>query len=67
MESLELIQILLVVFGMIGPVVIGIYMVLFVWVKRCPLCGGKMKFRYNRGVVGYTCKKCRHFELKVLK
>jgi len=67
METLELIKVLLVVFGMIGPIVIGLYMLLFVWVKRCPLCGTKMKFQYGRGVVGYTCKKCRHFEIKVLR
>lgn len=67
MEPLELIQVLLVVFGIIGPVVIGFYMLLFVWVKRCPLCGTKMKFRYRGGIVGYTCQKCRHFEIKVLK
>ena len=67
MEMLELIKHLLVIFGMIGPIVIGLYMLFFVWVKRCPLCGKKMRFDYRGGIVGYTCKECRHFEIKVLK
>lgn len=67
MESLELIKTFLVVFGMIGPIVIGLIMSIFVWVKRCPLCGTKMEFKYKGGVIGRICKKCRHFELKVLK
>lgn len=67
MLDLELIKALLIVFGMIGPVIILLYMVVFAWRKRCALCGTKMDFKYRKGVVGYICPKCRRYEIKILK
>lgn len=67
MLDLELIKILLVVFGMIGPIVIILYMIVFMWAKRCALCGARMSFKYRQGVVDYVCPKCRRHEINVLK
>jgi tRNA(Ile2) C34 agmatinyltransferase TiaS len=66
METLELIKSFIVIFGIIGPTIILFYMLLFISIKRCPLCGGKMEARYGSGVVGYTCKNCKNIELKIL-
>lgn len=65
MLTLEIIKVLLVVFGIIGPATIAIYMLLFVCIRRCPLCGAKMKVHYKgKYVDGYKCEECKHFEVK---
>ena len=60
--SIELIQHLLIIVGIVGPIIIALYMLLFLLGKRCPLCGSKMRFNYKGdNVVSYTCDKCKHY------
>ncbi len=66
--EIELIKQLLIIFGVIAPVIIAVYMLIFLLRKRCPLCGAKMKFLYRgNSVVGYYCPKCKHYEVKVIE
>ncbi len=65
--EVDLIKHLLIIFGIIAPVIIAIYMLIFLLGKRCPLCGTKMKFLYKGNkVAGYFCPKCKHYEVKVM-
>lgn len=60
-KKISIILPLLVIFGMIGPAIIAIYMLGFMLVKRCPLCGGKMKISYKgKYIISYSCTKCKH-------
>jgi len=66
--EIDLIKHLIIVFGIIAPVIIAIYMLIFLLGKRCPLCGARMKFIYKGDkVVGYLCPKCKHYEVKVIE
>ncbi len=65
--EVDLIKHLLIIFGIIAPVIIAIYMLIFLFRKRCPLCGTKMKFIYKGDkVAGYFCPNCKHYEVKVM-
>jgi rubrerythrin len=56
---------LLIITGIIAPIIIASYMILFILVKRCPICGTKMKEIYEgKDWVVYKCPYCGKFESK---
>jgi len=64
----NIIKPLLIASGIIAPIVIAAYMILFVLVKRCPICGSKMKMeQQDESWIVYKCSKCGHFETKEKK
>jgi len=67
-RTISIILPLLVTFGMIGPGIIAVYMLGFMLVKRCPLCGGKMQTSYKgKFITSYTCVKCKHVAMEEKK
>jgi len=64
-KTSELIKLLLIVVGIIAPVIIAVYIILFVLVKKCPLCGSKMKLEYKgkRRFV-HQCSRCEYSETR---
>lgn len=67
-EKVSVIKPLLVISGIIGPAVIATYMILFILVKRCPMCGSKMNIEYKYDqVIGYRCSKCKYFKIEERK
>ena len=64
-SSLNIIQSLLIVAGIIAPAIIAAYMILFLTMKRCALCGAKMKVTYKgKAFTEYKCTGCGRFETK---
>jgi len=67
-ETISIILPLLVAFGMIGPGIIAVYMLGFMLVRRCPLCGGKMTASYKgKYITSYSCTKCKHVTMEEKK
>jgi len=55
----------LVIIGVIAPMIVSAYMLFFLLLKRCPLCGARMKLVQEHGrIVGFSCPACGHFEVK---
>lgn len=55
----------IIIFGIIAPLIIAVYMISFILVKRCPLCGSKMVTEYKGAyLISYRCPKCKHVVFK---
>jgi hypothetical protein len=61
-RTINIVSVLLVVFGVLGPAIIAIYMLTFLLRKRCPLCGTRMNVDYKgKNFTTYRCPTCHYF------
>ena len=61
-RTVNVVSVLLVAFGVIGPAIIAIYMLTFLLRKRCPLCGSRMNVDYKgKNFTTYRCPTCNYF------
>jgi hypothetical protein len=61
-RTINVISVLLVAFGILGPAIVAIYMLTFLLRKRCPLCGSRMAIDYKgKNFVTYRCPTCNYF------
>lgn len=61
-RTINIVSVLLVVFGVLGPAIIAVYMLTFLLRKRCPLCGTRMNVDYKgKNFTTYRCPTCHYF------
>lgn len=61
-RTINVVSVLLVAFGILGPAIIAIYMLTFLLRKRCPLCGSRMEVDYKgKNFTTYKCPTCNYF------
>ena len=62
--QLRTIQVVLVIVWIIAPAIIGVFMIVFLVSKRCPVCGSKLTINQRRDEIAYRCNTCNYYSVK---